>query len=1115
MRISLSDDLSDDELEEEPSHPIGFKSPLGRTWFSLDPPTQSQVNAAAFGRSTYAWLDDSDSEDDETKENKVYVQSYPPLTSYIRNETATTAALLSANRNTRRHTQTSVPLLTYGEREDELKYSDDEEEEDDQPDLTLVTRSAPLPIPAAIQEALAPPPPSQRARAEQAIQQKIQAERQRVEEECRRNTEILSIFVLKSEKEAAAIRQRREAEEEKIRQQQEAHEEQKRQVKAAQDAQAAKEKEEKAQRDRQQQKEQAAAAQKQQEADEQAKKKVEFIEKAKERVKYVIQVHKSIEPFEANKAVGKRRLGMKKIARGKLNTLSESAQKVQQVANEVAHAVSQARHDDAVAKQALEQKQPGVTPDMKIGKRYLLDLLAANAMTRVQAESFSGVKGDAFPLAAMLSMLSVENKDFTPILEGHVYMVCPTAIPTLPSPKPNASEEELMIGLGMQKGKDGEFESFPRFLSRTENIISFMADMQASIPSTNVLFGGNLGAVKWLTRFLDLLPPPPTSPLPLLTAPVLAAFLTGAGHMLANKHADAFKKLLDTILKDIVNRLDEGEIGKPFATRLNKVLEGGFEHFRTHLPIKAIPELYFGASGESKKHSEGSVFGGTIGNEDDQEQNAQTASHPFGRQTSQNQAANPFGGGSFGSAPAQNPFGGVSTGAVPSASTSSFGAASTISNSSESPFNPPSAAAVGFGSPTNAPSSGPFSTTKQQNSSSSPFGSMSNNAQQQSTPFGASSSSNTGFGSAAVTSSNPFGSGTNSNPNPTPFGASTASSPFGGSNVPAPSPAPFGGAQNNFAGNPSPFGGGQDNPTANPSPFGGGMASSPSPFSGGMAASPSPFASGNNSASQTTFSNQGASSFGSAGNSNPFGSSSTNATASPFGANAPSSSPFSAPASTPFGNTGSTAQPFGSTTTNASPSAFGGAQNAPNPSPFSNQNSTPFGGGGTTPFGSSGGTSTPFGASSGTNPTPFGGGYTAPSPSPFSNQTQSPFGASSNTQQFGSGSNTNPSFGSSSFAGPSGFGSNTQQNQGFGSGGGGNKKEPCKFFARGNCRFGANCRYSHDLGPGGSNSAFGGGSSGFGGNSSGFGGANSSFGGNSSGFGGGFGSNTPFGGPRR
>jgi hypothetical protein len=119
-------------------------------------------------------------------------------------------------------------------------------------------------------------------------------------------------------------------------------------------------------------------------------------------------------------------------------------------------------------KQALERKDPGVTPDMARGKRYLVDLLASNTIQRVQAEGFNGPRGDGFPLAAMLAMVSLENKDLVPILAAHIYTVCPTAIPSLPTPAPDASEDDLMSSLGMLKDKKGEYESFDRFLARTE-----------------------------------------------------------------------------------------------------------------------------------------------------------------------------------------------------------------------------------------------------------------------------------------------------------------------------------------------------------------------------------------------------------------------------------------------------------------------------------------------------------------------------------------------------------------------------------------------------------------------------------------------------------------------
>jgi GLE1-like protein len=138
------------------------------------------------------------------------------------------------------------------------------------------------------------------------------------------------------------------------------------------------------------------------------------------------------------------------------------------VAAEVSQAITQARHDDAQIKQALERKDPGFTPDMARGGRYLVDLLACNTIQRIQGDGFNGPRGDGFPLASMLTMVSLEHKELVPILAAHVYSVCPTAIPTLPSPKKDATEDELMESLGMQKDKNGEFETFDKFLSRTE-----------------------------------------------------------------------------------------------------------------------------------------------------------------------------------------------------------------------------------------------------------------------------------------------------------------------------------------------------------------------------------------------------------------------------------------------------------------------------------------------------------------------------------------------------------------------------------------------------------------------------------------------------------------------
>ena len=68
----------------------------------------------------------------------------------------------------------------------------------------------------------------------------------------------------------------------------------------------------------------------------------------------------------------------------------------------------------------------------------------------------------------MLAIVSVDNKELGPVLAAHIYTVCRAAIPALPTATPDATEDDLMESMGMLKGADGSFESFERFLQRTE-----------------------------------------------------------------------------------------------------------------------------------------------------------------------------------------------------------------------------------------------------------------------------------------------------------------------------------------------------------------------------------------------------------------------------------------------------------------------------------------------------------------------------------------------------------------------------------------------------------------------------------------------------------------------
>jgi hypothetical protein len=410
--------------------------------------------------------------------------------------------------------------------------------------------------------------------------------------------------------------------------------------------------------------------------------------------------------------------------------------------------------------------------------------------------------------------------------------------------------------------------------------------MMCSLPETHTLLGGHEGAIKWLSRFLALLPAPPQTPLPLLTAPVLIAFLHGAGHMLANKHPDEFEIHLDTIMNDTIKRLDDGPIGKPSATRLRKFVEGGFSSFKSTLPSRALPELYIGAapgSGGQHKGAASFPFGGSSSGQAMQDPFAGGQQANFSNNSVQQNTAprDPFGasssapsqpafggGGVFGNAaPSPSPFGGnAAPSPAPFVNTAAPSPSPFGSNAAPTPGQFGMAAAPAFGGSAAAASPSPFGGGSAP--SPSPFGSPSAQAP---SPFGSSAPGPSAFGGGAAPSPSPFGgqapgpapiNGSGPSPFGSPsvgsFGAAPAPSPFG-SNT-APSPSPFG----NTGASSSPFGGGGG---ASSSPFGGGGGMSSSPFGGGGGAisSPSPFGASNGSAAGQGGFNQQSSTFGSSG----------------------------------------------------------------------------------------------------------------------------------------------------------------------------------------------------------------------------------------------------------
>ena len=761
-----------------------------------------------------------------------------------------------------------------------------------------------------------------------------------------------------------------------------------------------------------------------------------YVKNSQKKVDTLNGAREKLQIFDTSKEkpISKRRLQMKKIARGKMNTLSNELKKVEDVTLDIINAIKDQRAQDSAFRQQLESGTMRVTKDMSRGTIYFIDLISSSLVARVKADGFNGTRGDGFPLAHMMAHVSTQvPKEFIFFVEAHIYRMCKTTIPMLPTPNPECSEIELMQSLGMQMDMDGNYETFEKFLSRTESFISIMAEIMCSSPDGHNLLGGHKGAMQWLERFLDLLPSD-QSPLPLLTAPILVAFLTAAGHMLVNTYPDNFLPLLKQITDDISKRLDTSPIGAPSATRLSKILSGGIEEMKSKLPQGAIAGLYHvgtpshvaSLSGQSGSLPvEQTSFSGTT--------NSAPGTNPFGTSTNAASAPSPF--GTTINAPSPSPFGNTANAAV----SSPF---ATANAPAPSPFGTATNASAqsSFGSTTNVPTASPFGSTTNAPVTS-PFGSTTNAPV--TSPFGSTTNApvTSPFGTTNIPVASPFGTNALA---PSPFATTPGPVPisgFGATNI----PSPFGTTTNPPA--PSPFGVTTSAPAT--SPFGVTTSAAPSTFGTANEPVPSPFGTTTHIPAPS-----------------PFGITTTASSPSPFGG---AFGTPSAPTPSPFGTATNVPVP--------APSPFGMTNSAPAPSPFG---ASPFGTATTCPP-----ATTPFGASS--NQTQFG-----------QTQQANPFGGTTAEQDTrlvckfflqgrcnkgdrcrfshvvpaGNGNAQNQStssFGAGPAPAPTPFGGGGSSRGGGNSGG---TRQLCRFFAQGTCRNGDNCRFSHEL-PAGSTASTG------------------------------------------
>ncbi|GMI45953.1 hypothetical protein TrCOL_g660 [Triparma columacea] len=287
-------------------------------------------------------------------------------------------------------------------------------------------------------------------------------------------------------------------------------------------------------------------------------------------------IRNKIKAFDKDKTVKARRMQMKKLAAGGLNTLVKEPTCILDVISRVKQAIKSSLSSDLEAPQG----SPG-----KVGTLYLLDLLASSLGKRVGAESYSVKNIDGYPLAVVVRAIRNEGGEegkMEEVIEAHGEH----NFTFWNGEHPGTGGRELQEEMGIREG-----ETWDRWCTRMEAWAQFRAS------ELGVGEGGDVRVKEWMRKWTKGV----GEKVPLYAGYVIAGFMSVAGRMIRND-----KEVLGEVER-IVKGMD-GEQGGAVKSRVEGMRDKGWE-------VVGVVEEFYGNKG-TRSEEEGSNSKGTRSEED-------------------------------------------------------------------------------------------------------------------------------------------------------------------------------------------------------------------------------------------------------------------------------------------------------------------------------------------------------------------------------------------------------------------------------------------------------------------------------------------------------------------